>query len=159
MDINSLLVLLKSKQNEDGSVSCMWDYPHSRYVDMDGKEFFITSDIFDKRAIYAPDSQNPLFTCFPGEMKLEEGGVISENYKSSRGYFKIGEILEIVRTFMEKLYTSTYSHGKYTFDDLYFSGLNGMSDIFEIDWEPEMQTDMLSQLMNMIRNGGNDTVD
>jgi hypothetical protein len=152
MDINSIFIRFKSTQNEDGSVTCRWDFTDAIYVDSEDEEHPITPDIFGKIVLYAPDPANPLFTQFPKELTLEEDGKRSDTYKSPTGHFTIWGILEIVRSFVEKIYNEKYDGGRYTFNDLYFSGLHGMCGMFEIDWESAGETTMntlenLEQLM------------
>ena len=135
MDINSIFVLLKSHQNDDNSVTCLWDFNDAGYVDSDGYEKKLNMNELTLRALYTPDPENPLITRLPQEIQFEIKGKLSKLYKASLGLFTIGEILESVRSFIEQVYNEKYSNDKYTFTELYFEGIVGSSGVFEIIME------------------------
>ena len=132
MDINSIIILLKTHQNEDNSVICYWDLNDAAIEDDKGNARELTPKDLLLEALHAPDPQNPLFTRLPSELQFEKGGRESEVYKSKNGYFTIGEILEAVRSFIEKIYNEKYSNSKYIFEDIYFEGISGSFKLFKI---------------------------
>jgi len=132
MDINSIIILLKTHQNEDNSVICYWDLNDAAIEDDKGNTRELTPKDFSLEALYAPDPKNPLLIRLPGELQFEKGGRESEVYKSKNGYFTIGEILEAVRSFIEKIYNEKYSNSKYIFEDIYFEGISGSFKLFKI---------------------------
>lgn len=135
MDINSIFVLLKSHQNDDNSVTCLWDFNDAGYADSEGYEKNLSVNDLTLQALYIPDRDNPLITQLPKELQFEREEKISKHYKASQGYFTIGEILEAVRSFIEQVYNKKYSNDRYTFTDLYFEGIMGSCGIFEIQME------------------------
>ena len=135
MDINSIFVLLKSHQNDDNSVTCLWDFNDAGYVDSEGYEQKLSANDLTLQALYVPDRVNPLITQLPQNMQFEKEGKMSKLYKASQGNFTIGEILEAVRSFIEQIYNEKYSNNRYTFKDLYFEGITGSCGIFEIQME------------------------
>ena len=150
MDINLIYIRFKTTQLEDGSISCMWDFNDASYINNEDEDCPITSDMLEKQVLYAPDSENPLLIPFPSKIQLYKGAnSVSEHYKAKNGYFKIKELLELVRTFMETFYASKYFGAKYSFNDLYFVGFIGIGPILEINWAP-VENNMFEQLRNMI---------
>ena len=135
MDINTIYILLKSHQNEDNSVTCYWDFNEAGKEDRDGNTTDLVPNDYKLEALYAPDSKNPLLTRLPSEIELKMDDKKSNTYKSKNSHFTVGEILEAVRSFIEKIYNEKYSNGKYTFKDMYFEGLSGMWKVFEVNME------------------------
>ena len=135
MDVNSIFVLLKSHQNDDNSVTCSWDFNDAGYTDSGGSEKILSVNDLTSQALYVPDSENPLITRLPQEMRFEREGKMSKLYKAKGGCFTIGEILEAVRSFIEQVYKEKYSNNRYTFKELYFEGIMGSCGIFEIRME------------------------
>jgi hypothetical protein len=155
MDINSIFVLLKSHQNDDNSVTCLWDFNNAGYVDSEGYEKKLSVNDLTLQALYVPDQNNPLITQLPQEMRFEKDGKISKHHKARCGHFTIGEILEAIRDLIEKVYNEKYSNDKYTFTDSYFEGIMGSCGIFEIHMETVGENMMgafggLQQLMGMM---------
>ena len=153
MDINSVFILLKTHQNEDHSVTCYWDLNDAAIEDNEGNARDLTPKDFLLEALYAPDQQNPLLIRLPGELQFEKEERESEVYKSKNGYFTIGEILEAIRSFIEKLYNEKYSNGKYTFKNLYFEGISGNLKLFEIKMAIANTFYGMEQLLNMMGSG------
>ena len=136
MDINSIYIRMKATQNPDKSVNCKWDFSDAFYYDINGEnEQILTQKELSQKAIYAPDSENPLFIIFPKKIKFEYEGNESEEYKTQNVYFTIGELLETVRLFTEKRYNEKYTDQEYDFEDLYFTGVKGFCGLFSIEWE------------------------
>ena len=131
MDINSIYVLLKSHQNDDYTVTCSWDFSDAGYVDSEGNERVLDKQKLALEALYVPDPENPLITQLPQELQFEKKDKISKLYKA-KSRFTLGEILEIVRSFVEKVYNEKYSNNRYTFKELYFEGITGTERSFEI---------------------------
>lgn len=148
MDINSVFILLKSRQNEDNSVTCYWDFNDAAVEDNEGNSTELKPKDLMLKALQAPDPKNPLLTMLPTEIQLEFDKRMSDPYKSKNGYFTVGEILEVVRSFIEKIYNDKYSNGKYTFKDMYFEGLSGMWKVFEINME--IANNFIEQIFNMM---------
>ena len=132
MDINSIYIILRSHQNDDNSVTCSWDFNEAGYEDKEGNVRNITLYDFMLDALHVPDPKNPLITQLPYEMRFEREGQTSKLYKAKWGRFTIGEILEAIRSFMEKIYNEKYSNDRYNFSELCFEGLTGMCGNFEI---------------------------
>ena len=156
-EINSLYVLLKTTQ-DDEKITCTWDFSKSGNID----ECVLTNKHFDKIAIYDPDSKNPLFTALPNELRFTTQSLshvldydpMSKLYKATNGSFTIGEILEAVRSFTEQEYNRVLSDKKYTFNDIFFTGITQLSpDVFEIRWE-ETNLSMLNALGPLDMLGG-----
>ena len=154
MDINTIYILLKSHQNEDNSVTCYWDFNEAAQEDIAGNTKDLVPNDYKLEALYTPDPKNPLLTRLPSEIQLEMDNRKSNLYKSKNGYFTIGDILEAVRSFIENKYNDKYSNGKYTFKDMYFEGLSGMWEVFEVNMEianshPTTGLIGLNQLLDM----------
>ena len=91
-----------------------------------------------------------LFTALPNKLRftteslshvLDENSPISELYTTTNGHFTIGEILEAVRSFTEQEYNKIFSDKKYTFNDLFFTGVSQLSsNMFELKWENTNQS-------------------
>ena len=161
-EINSLYVLLKTTQDDNFKITCTWDFSKSGNID----DRVLTNKHFEKIAIYDPDSNNPLFTALPNELRFTtqllshilDDDPMSELYKSTNGYFTIGELLEIIRSFVEQEYNKVLSDKKYRFNDLYFTGITQLSsDIFELRWE-ETNLSMLNALgpLDVLSGANND---
>ena len=131
MDINSIYVLLKSHQNDDNTVTCSWDFSDAGYIDSEENERVLDKQKLALEALYVPDPENPLITQLPQELQFEKKDKISKLYKA-KGRFTLGEILEIVRSFVEKVYNEKYSNNRYTFKELYFEGITETERSFEI---------------------------
>lgn len=156
MDINSIFILLKSRQNDDNSVTCSWDFSDAGYVDQEGNETTLSVNDLTLQALYVPDPVNSLITQLPKELQFEREEKISKLFKASHGNFTIGEVLESVRSFIEQVYNEKYSNDNYTFTELYFEGITGSCGIFEIQMETGggnmMSTFGITQLMEMMEN-------
>ena len=135
MDINNIYVSLIPQQNDDNSVTCLWDFGNAGYVDSEGNEQILDKNKLALEALYIPDPDNPLIIRLPKEIQFEREDQISKLYKAKNCHFTIGEILEIVRNFIEKIYNEKYSDNKYVFNILYFEGLIGCGRNFEIRME------------------------
>ena len=153
-EINSIYVLLRTRQDDDTlKITCTWDFSKSGNID----ERVLTTKHFEKIAIYDPDSKNPLFTALPNELRFTTQSLshvldydpMSKLYKATNGYFTIGEILEAVRSFTEQEYNRVLSDKKYTFNDIFFTGITQLSpDVFELRRENTSQS-MLGLLDTM----------
>lgn len=160
-EINSLYVLLKTTQDDDFKITCTWDFSKSGNID----ERVLTNKHFEKIAIYDPDSKNPLFTALPNELRFTTQSLshvldydpMSKLYKATNGRFTIGEILEAVRSFTEQEYNRVLSDKKYTFNDIFFTGITQLSpDVFELRWENTNQSMLgLLDTMDMIDGANN----
>ena len=151
MDISDIYVLLVPRQNADHSVTCSWDFTNAYYVDSNDKERKLDKNTLTLEALHTPDPDNPFIIQLPQKLQFILEDEISKHYTATNYRFTIGEILENVRSFTEKVYNKKYSDGEYVFDKLYFEGLTGGGWIFDIKMEPAVRgMNDLQELMTMV---------
>lgn len=157
MDISNIYVLLVSRQKADHSVICSWDFNNAYYVDSNDAERKLDKKALALEALHTPDPDNPLIIQLPQTLQFILEDEISKHYTATNYHFTIGEILENVRSFTEKVYNEKYSDGEYVFNKLYFEGLTGGGWTFDIKMKPVIENTLggrglgnLQQLMNMM---------